>query len=90
MSNKKFKLGDWNVICDLTGFKLKASQVVKRWDGFIVRRGSSEQRHPQDFLRSVPDDQSVPFSRHVPAPIFIEPYPAAVPFDPRTLGGHSQ
>ena len=88
--NDRLKLGDWNVVCDLTGFKMKASQVVRRWDGFMVRRKSSEERHPQDFLRAVPDDMSVPFARPVPAPTFIEPYAAAQPFDPSTLGPGNQ
>lgn len=86
----RLKLGQWNVTCDLTGFRMKSGKVVRRWDGMMVRRGSSEARHPQDFLRSVPDDMSVPFSRPVPAPTFIEPYAASTPFDPSTLGGHPQ
>ena len=88
--NDRLKLGEWNAVCDLTGFKMKASQVVRRWDGFMVRKRSTEARHPQDFLRAVPEDVSVPFSRAPASLTFIEPYPASAPFDPSTLGGHSQ
>ncbi len=63
--------GDWNVICDLTGRKLKASQVVERWDGMIVDKRSVEDRHPQDFLRGVKDDQRVPFSRPEQTEVFL-------------------
>lgn len=66
------KLGDWNVICDLTGRKLKASQVVERWDGLIVDRREVEDRHPQDFLRGVKDDQRVPFTRPEQPDVFLE------------------
>ena len=55
--------GDWNVICDVCGFKKKASEVKPRWDGLWVCKEDWESRHPQDFIHITPDDQSVPFSR---------------------------
>lgn len=63
-----FELGEWLVCCDRCGFQRKSSQVVKTWDNFIVCAPSTgktcfETRHPQDFVRSKPDDQSVPFVR---------------------------
>lgn len=62
------ELGKWNVICDRCGSKQKSDQVTKTWDGLMVCRpdvkvGCFEHRHPQDFVRSVPDPQDVPFSR---------------------------
>lgn len=58
------KLGSWNVICDRCGVKRKADQVRKEWTGLIVCSDKCwEPRHPQDFVRSKPDDQSVPFTR---------------------------
>lgn len=67
--------GEWNVICDRCGFKRKSSQVVKTWDNFIVcspiiKSGCFETRHPQDFVRAVKDDQTVPFVRREPAEVF--------------------
>lgn len=47
--------GDHNVICDLSGFEVKRSDCLKRWDGLLVRRQDWEPRHPQDFLRVKPD-----------------------------------
>lgn len=55
--------GDWNVICDVCGFKWKASQTLERWDGLRVCPYDWEPRHPHDFLRTKEDDQSVPFTR---------------------------
>lgn len=71
-------LGQWNVICDQCGVKRKSDQVTKRWDGLIVcktevRPGCFEHRHPQDFIRTVPDNQSVPFTRPEGTDTFIEP-----------------
>lgn len=65
---EQFKFGLWNVICDRCGFKRKSNQVMHTWDGLIVCSPSTgktcyETRHPQDFVRTKPDDQSVPFTR---------------------------
>lgn len=57
------KLGEWNVLCDVCGFKYKSSQIKKRWDGLYVCEKDYEARHPQDFIRGVRDDQSVDFTR---------------------------
>lgn len=64
---------DWNVICDLSGFKCRASETVLRWDGLRVLRRFSEERHPQDFVRGVKDDQSVPWARPEGPDSFLEP-----------------
>ena len=55
--------GQWNFYCDLCGAKKKSSQAVKTWDGHYVCASHKEERNPQDFLRGVKDDQSVPWSR---------------------------
>lgn len=55
--------GDWAVICDRCGFKFKASQLKQEWTGLMVCTKCYEERHPQDFLQSVPDQQSVPWTR---------------------------
>lgn len=61
--------GSWNVICDVCGFKFKACDVRKQWDGqktLYVCREDYEQRHPMDFQKGFPDDQTVPFTRPDP------------------------
>lgn len=62
MANDHLRWGTWNVICPVCGFKFKASQMRQRWDGLHVDVKCWEQRHPQEFLRSVPDNQSVPWT----------------------------
>lgn len=57
------KRGDWNAICDVCGFKFKASELRKRWDNLRVCKDDWELRQPQDFLKSRPDKQNVPWTR---------------------------
>ena len=64
-SNWKFSSGDWNVICDVCGRKMKASSSKKRWDGAIVCPEDYETRHIQEFLKVSPDKISVPYIRKV-------------------------
>jgi hypothetical protein len=63
--------GDWNVVCDLCGRKVKACRTEKTWDNFYVCRHHKEARNPQDYLRGVKDDQTVPFSRPEPPLQFV-------------------
>lgn len=63
MKKNYFVSGQWNAICDSCGEKHKSGDLRKRWDGFMVCGNCFENRHPQDFLRSKPDRQSVPWSR---------------------------
>ena len=81
--NDYLKLGDWNVIDDESGFKCKASEMVRRWDGYMVKRGGGgdEQRQPQDLIRLKPDRQAVPWARPVPEDQFV----TVAPVDPNSL-----
>ncbi len=63
MKKTTYKKGDWNAICDVCGFKFKASQLRKRWDGMRVCQADWEPRHPQDSLKGRPDRQSVAWTR---------------------------
>lgn len=67
----RYDKGDWKAICDSCGRELKASELRKRWDGFMVCAGDWEPRQPQDFVRGVADFQAPPFTRSEPADIFI-------------------
>lgn len=63
-----FESGKWLVICDRCGFRRNNDQVVKTWDNWYVCAPSTgktcfETRHPQDFVRSKSDNQTVPYVR---------------------------
>ena len=60
------ELGDWNVVCYQCGFKRKASMLVKNWQGYFVCPEHNEPRQPQDFVRSVPDVQTPPWTQPKP------------------------
>lgn len=67
------KPGDFNRICDLSGFKVKASETRLQWDGLIVRKESFDSRHPQDFVKGKRDNQTVPRARPEGTDTFLGP-----------------
>ena len=75
MSKNRYVSGQWNVICDVCGKKIKAGEAKHRWDGFIVCPSDFEQRHSQDFVRARQDKISVPFTRPIPTLIFTDNNP---------------
>ena len=58
-----FVPGDHNSCCDVCGRGFKFSDLSKRWDGAWACYACWEPRQPQDFVRGVKDDQSVPVGR---------------------------
>lgn len=61
--NPGYKSGDWKAICDSCGFEFMASELKLRWDGFRVCPKDWETRNPQDFIRSVPEKITPPWTR---------------------------
>ena len=47
--------GLWNIYCQSCGRKYKSNEIRKRWDGLYVCDEDWEPRHPQDFVRGVPE-----------------------------------
>lgn len=54
---------EYNALCDVCGFKFKASQLKKRWDGFMVCNDDWEPRNILDFYRTRSDAHILPFTR---------------------------
>ena len=90
------RLGDHNAICDVCGWKFKASQLRERWDGLMVCEADWETRHPQLDLRAIPDQMRVPWTRpdtvvdangNPVGDTFIGITPDADPPPPATMGG---
>lgn len=67
MSKEHYIPGDWWLLCDQCQRKMRFSASTKRWDGLIVHsdpnEGCFETRHPQEFVRSVPDQHPLPVVR---------------------------
>jgi len=70
-SKDYLELGNWNALCDVCGFKFKASELRRRWDGHMVCSNDFEERHPQYLIRGVPDRQAAPWVRPVPVDQFV-------------------
>jgi hypothetical protein len=56
-------IGDFNAVCFECGRKRKASYLKKHWQGYYVCPEHWEIRHPQDFVRSVPDNIDPPYQQ---------------------------
>jgi hypothetical protein len=66
-----YRPGDNYVICDVCGFRCRASETRKRWDGLRVCDADYETRHPQDFVRGRHDRQRAVITRPEPPDVFI-------------------
>lgn len=74
MAKNYYKSGEFNLICDVCGKKIKAGQAKHRWDGFVVCPVDFEMRHPQDFVKAKTDKITIPFSRPRPPDYFTVPF----------------
>lgn len=54
-------IGGYNAICQVCGWKYKASELKLRWDGVWCCEKDWETRHPMDFFRVIPDQHPLPF-----------------------------
>jgi len=50
---------DWWMICQRTGIKFRKSDMRKEWTGLWVHYSVLNPRHPQEFVRSIPDNPAV-------------------------------
>ena len=56
----KFRLGRHWMTDDRTGIAHWDDQMTRQWDGLIVKKGSEETRHPQEYVRPLPSDPFAP------------------------------
>lgn len=68
-----FVPGLFKRVCDRTGFAVLSSETTRQWNALVVRRGSAEPRHPQEFVRGRSDKQTVPMPRPRQVEEFIGP-----------------
>ena len=64
-------LGDYNAVCYECGRKFKASELKRHWQGYYVCPKHWEPRHPQDFVRAVPDVQTPPWTQPMPEDQYV-------------------
>lgn len=68
-----YKPGSFYRVDDRTGFPQRAERTRKEWTGLIVDERVWEPRQPQDLVRGVEDDQSVPDARPLAPDVFVGP-----------------
>ena len=61
--NPDFRSGLWLAQCDRCGFDFWSNQLRKEWTGLRVCKKCWEPRHPQDYVRGVPDRQAPAWTR---------------------------
>ena len=69
----------YNAICDVCGFKFKAAQLRKRWDGYMVCSHDYETRHSLDFYTTRNDTHLLPWTRSDSDGIDVSPFPTPDP-----------
>lgn len=62
--------GDYYLLCDCCGFKIRRSEARERWDGAMVCQADYEERHPLDLVEPRPEQQNVIDARYS-EPVFI-------------------
>lgn len=68
-----YRPGSFYRVDDRTGFAQRAERTRKEWNGLIVDEGVFEPRQPQDLVKGVRDDQSVPEARPLAPNTFVGP-----------------
>lgn len=68
-----YRSGSFYRIDDRTGFAERAEATREEWTGLIVAERVWEARQPQDLVKGVPDDQSVPDARPLGPNVFVGP-----------------
>lgn len=54
-----------------SGFKVPLSNLVRQWDNQLIDYRYVDKRNPQDFVRGVRDDQSLPYARPEAPNVFV-------------------
>jgi hypothetical protein len=62
-TDRHYVPGEFYQVDDRTGFPQRSRRMRKEWTNAIVDKNRWEARHPQDFVRGVVDDQTVPEPR---------------------------
>jgi len=73
ISPGSYRKGDHRACCDICGQTFYASEMKMRWDNLFCCKEDWEIRHPQDFVRAIPDDPRAEPARPPPADFFIDP-----------------
>lgn len=62
--------GDYYLLCDICGFKIRRSEALKAWDGSMRCSKDFEERHPLDLIEPRADRQNIIDARYA-EPVFV-------------------
>lgn len=68
----KFRPGDYWLICDASGFKIRRSDAVQQWDGAWVHKDFCDVRHPLEDPREASKARPVYPTRPEPTDVFVD------------------
>ena len=57
MSRERFRVGDHLILDEESGLTVWASEVVKQWDGVVVRHEYADVRQPQSMVNPIVIEQ---------------------------------
>lgn len=69
----QYRSGSFYRSDDRSGFTQRAENTRSEWNQLIVAEDLWEPRQPQDLVKGVPDDQTVPLPRPIPPAIWDGP-----------------
>lgn len=62
--------GDYYLLCDICGFKIRRSEALKAWDGSMRCQQDYEERHPLDLIEPRAERQNVLDARYAD-PVYV-------------------
>lgn len=68
-----YRPGSFYRVDDRTGFPQRAERTRKQWNDLIVDERVWEPRQPQDLVKGVKDDQTVPEARPLAPAVYVGP-----------------
>lgn len=69
----RYRPGHYKQIDDRTGFEIRAPFSAREWTGLVVRDGTQDPKHPQEYVRGVRDYQAPPDPSPEPNDTFLSP-----------------
>lgn len=54
-----------------SGFKVPLSNLRRQWDNQLIDYRFIDKRNPQDYVRGIKDDQSLPYARPESPDVFV-------------------
>src|SRR5262245_54398562 len=68
----KYRPGDWYLICEATGFKIRRSDAVQQWDGAWVHKDFVDVEHPLERPRQASKARPLYPTRPEPTNVFVD------------------